>query len=62
MKNIFFLMLVTSFLTVSGCLDPIDLEVPAKERETLIIQGKLGKGDPSIIDVVISIILRRGHY
>ena len=40
--------------TAQSCLDPIDLEVPAKERETLVIQAKLSKGEPSVVEAVIN--------
>lgn len=39
---------------VSGCLDTIDIETPASNDESLVIQGKLVVADPSVVEVKIS--------
>ena len=54
MKYKFIVFLLLAFGLSNGCLDPIDLEVPAKERETLVIQAKLSKGSPSVVEVVVN--------
>ncbi len=54
MKKIttFFLLIV--FFTTYSCLDRIDFQVPGKERETIIIQGKLAFGSPSRAEAQIT--------
>ena len=54
MKYNLLLMLMLAFGLSQGCLDPIDLAVPAKERETLVIQAKLSKGEPSVVEAVVN--------
>lgn len=36
-------------ILISGCLDEIQLDVPGMERETVVIQAKLIKGNPSTV-------------
>lgn len=38
----------------SGCLDAIDIETPVNNEESLVIQGKLVVGDPSVVEVSLS--------
>lgn len=55
--NFFFkitFLFFVSFGGLWGCLEQIDVEVPASERERLTIQGKLVVGNPSIVTVRIS--------
>ncbi len=54
MKYFFWIACFVLIGTFQSCLDPIDLEVPAKERETLVIQAKLSKGEPSIVEAVVN--------
>lgn len=37
-----------------GCLDTIDIETPINNEESLVIQGKLVVGNPSVIEVSLS--------
>lgn len=39
---------------LSGCLDTIDIESPINNEESLVIQGKLVVGNPSVIEVSLS--------
>lgn len=48
-----FLLYALTLLSFSACLDKIDLTIPEREQENLIIQGRLLKGDPSRIDVLV---------
>ncbi len=52
MKKIFYLFLVS--VLILSCLDEIDLVVPRQERETVVIQAKLVKGDPSFVRVRVT--------
>jgi hypothetical protein len=54
MKKYLFFLIIAGIFPVTGCLDPIDLEVPATERETLVIQAKLSKGNPSVVDAIVN--------
>lgn len=54
MKYYFWMVCIGLLSLSQGCLDPIDLEVPAKERETLVIQAKLSKGEPSVVEAVVN--------
>jgi hypothetical protein len=54
MKHYLWILLIGLFSLSQGCLDPIDFDVPAMERETLVIQGKLVKGEPSVVEVVVN--------
>ncbi|MEZ4994834.1 MAG: DUF4249 family protein [Saprospiraceae bacterium] len=40
--------------TLAGCLDEIELETPAANQESLVIQGKLIVGDPAHVEVKVS--------
>ena len=52
--NYYLFALLASFFLVSGCLDEIQLDVPGKERETLVIQAKLEKGNPSVVEALVN--------
>ena len=52
--NCYLFVLLTSFFVVTGCLDEIQLDVPGKERETLVIQAKLEKGNPSVVEALVN--------
>lgn len=47
-------VLVLGLLTFSTCLDPIDLEIPEGFDNTLVVQGSLIKGNPSLFELTIS--------
>lgn len=54
-KNILInMVLVLGLLTFSTCLDPIDLEIPEGFDNTLVIQGALTKGTPSLFELTVS--------
>ena len=41
-------------ISLSGCLEQIDLDIPKGFQESVVIQGQLIKGDPSIVEVTVS--------
>lgn len=54
MKEIIKYSLVLTLIFSSACVDQIDFEVPAEFSDTLVIQGKIVKGDPSYVEVIIN--------
>lgn len=46
--------LLLGLFVLVGCLDPIELKIPKGFDETLIIQGVLVKGDPSVLNLSVS--------
>lgn len=40
-------------LVASGCITDIDFEVPGTVQDAIVIQGKVIKGDPSIVDIQV---------
>jgi hypothetical protein len=53
-KRFIYLLPGLLLLAFAGCLSEIDLETPATNQESLVIQGKLIVSDPSHIDVKVS--------
>lgn len=47
-------LFIIMVLVLAGCLSEIELETPAANQESLVIQGKLIVGNPAHIDVKIS--------
>ncbi len=47
-------LLLLSTIGIVSCLDPIDLDIPKGFDETLVIQGVLERGNPSVIDLNVS--------
>lgn len=41
-------------MSISGCLDQIDLETPLSTQNSLVVQGKLVMGSPSVVKVRLS--------
>ncbi|WP_170110536.1 DUF4249 family protein [Flavilitoribacter nigricans] len=48
------ILAVSIILLTSGCLDTIDIETPASNAESLVIQGKLVLSNPATVEVKIS--------
>jgi len=48
-----YLLLAIAGVVLVGCLDEIDFDVPAENQESLVIQGRLVKGDPHMISVEV---------
>jgi hypothetical protein len=46
--------LLLSLLTLTACLDPIELKIPEGFDETLVIQGVLTKGSPSSMELTVT--------
>ncbi len=53
-KKIIQLVLLIAVLITYGCLDRIDFKVQGKEREAIVIQGKLEHGSPSRVEATIT--------
>ncbi len=49
-----FILIILSLLSLTACLDTIDLDVPKGTEEGIVIRGELIKGDPSILRIRIS--------
>ena len=54
MKEIIKYTIALSLLLTSACIDPIEFEVPAEFSDSLVIQGKIVKGEPSYVEVNIN--------
>ncbi len=52
MREIKYLGLFT-FLILSSCISDIDFDVPGTVQDAIVIQAKVIKGDPSIVDVQV---------
>lgn len=49
-----FLSLFASIIFLSSCLEQINLDIPKGTEETIVIQGVLIKGNPSVLDLTVS--------
>ena len=48
------LLVMLSLFFFSGCIEQIDLEIPKGFEDTIVIQGKLIKGTPSVFSMTVS--------
>ncbi len=52
MKKIFFLLFLPFIF--SSCLEEIEFDIPDDQRDKIAIQGKLLKGNPSIVEITVT--------
>jgi hypothetical protein len=59
MRSTLYLLFFAGLLILGACLDEIELRNQVIKSQAIIIQGKLIKGEPSVVDVIIQ---RIGDY